>query len=237
MKYLAFFLGLGIATSVAAAPGERWYLGVGASVLQPNEARQQDVDQAGAGLWLGWPLPSYPGFHAELAVFGQSLVTKADRESRRRGHLSLDVLRSWSLSQQWIPYLLVGIGASQEELGSDDKLNASLSLGGGLRWRPTHSPLALRLDTRAMAQENEFRPTHPSGRRVLVDGRVSLGLEWHLRGAQPQAPKQPAPALRTPALADPDVDSDGVDEPRDQCPGTPSGEPVDSHGCRARNAG
>lgn len=132
------------------------------------------------------------------------------------------------------PFVLLGLGAVQEDVQGDKHLHIGGEAGGGLLLPTSFHGLALRADARALIQGNG---TSAPAEDILIDYRVSLGLQLPLsRGSAPVA----AAADCELAVVDVksgrrdcavDSDHDGVADSIDRCPGTPSGTIVDTKGC------
>ncbi|MGH8274916.1 MAG: OmpA family protein [Gammaproteobacteria bacterium] len=122
----------------------------------------------------------------------------------------------------WNPYAELGVGLMRagynEGYGSDTQ--AFGTAGVGVIWRVA-SYFDLRADLRFNGTFSGVKQTGTE----LGNPVASVGIVIPF-GTPPQAAQQAAPAP-----AEEDTDGDGVPNNLDQCPGTPAGVKVDSHGC------
>lgn len=112
------------------------------------------------------------------------------------------------------PYGTFGMGEIDVDGGGYDR-ETTAHVGGGVRWMMTPR-FGARLDARVLhgLDENEN------------DLLFSAGVNYYFGQVQAAA-AEPAPAPTAPM----DSDGDGVQDDRDQCPGTPPGTRVDANGC------
>ncbi|MEP7026985.1 MAG: OmpA family protein [Candidatus Eisenbacteria bacterium] len=109
----------------------------------------------------------------------------------------------------WHEEKIVATGTSQRTFMSGPEVGGGFKLGMGEK-------TALRLEIRDKLWEFSSPPTPtPPGERRLHNLFVSAGIQFSIGGS----------------TTDKDADLDGVPDRLDQCPNTPAGTLVDSHGC------
>ena len=252
---------LGVFAASAQAGDSNWWqtsqLGVMGTYLEPSDVRQADSDTPGAALFYGIPLQAYPGWSTQISAAWNELVRDDQAGNDELYQLGVDVLKHFSASQTLSPYVVTGLAVAYEDVADDTSTRPSLGLGAGVDWQTPLRALSLRLEARAVTQENDYEVAGKatSGRTLLVDGRFGLGLLWGFGNAMQAGsdadadgvldgsdlcPDSPAGVKvdRTgcTSLDGRDSDSDGVSDARDQCPGTPPGEIVDKNGCGLQDA-
>ncbi len=241
-----------VMTAASANEDRAFHAGVMGTYLEPSEVRAADGG-AGVGLYLGTALRRFPGWHAELSANWNELDQQGASGQDEIYQLGVDVLRRFAWTRDLTPYAVAGLAASYEDIRGDSSTQPSLGLGGGLLWQLPFPAWSLRLDARALAQENDYESAgmSDSGRAILVDGRFGLGLQWS-SGAQSVAsvedadgdgvpdgqdlcpdslPNAQVDATGCEALSMADADGDGVPDRLDSCPGTPRGTVVNASGC------
>ncbi len=252
-RYLAVLICTGAVVAAASASEDRsFHAGAMATYLEPSEVRAADGG-VGAGLYLGTALRRFPGWHTELSANWNELERDGAGGSDQIYQLGVDLLRRFAWTPELTPYAVGGLAASYEEIRGDSSTQPSLGLGAGLLWRLPLPAWSLRLDARALAQENDYESAgmSDSGRALLVDGRFGLGLQWN-SGVQTVAtsddadrdgvpdgqdlcpdslPDAQVDATGCEALSLADADGDGVPDRMDSCPGTPRGTVVNASGC------
>jgi OOP family OmpA-OmpF porin len=129
------------------------------------------------------------------------------------------------------PFILVGVGAVDDEtLQSSKDHGGFLAEGGlGLVTKSLYDGIKIRL---------EGRYNHDFLHDGYNDYRVTMGIEVPLGRVIERVIEVPAP-VPPPAIVRPvevprpwiDSDGDGVDDEHDLCPNTPRGLKVDAHGC------
>lgn len=207
----------------------------------PDSNRDSD-DGYGFELGLGYPL-SRDGEALELSVTRLQRDRDIDGKNDYQTGLFLNWTRDLNLGIAGVePYLLLGAGAVQDDVRGDKHIHAGINGGLGslydLGWRD----LALRLEVLAQAQLNDESVPDED---YLIDYQVRVGLQLPLSFLYP-TPETP-PAEECPVrVVDPksgrsdcavDTDGDGVDDTRDQCPGTTAGIVVDTRGCDLSTSG
>lgn len=237
------------------------YVGVMGTWLAPSSVRDLDVEQPGVSLHLGADLSAFPGWAAEITGAWNEADRKDGSGADELYHLGIDVLRKFEPAMGFVPYVVTGLSLAYEDVRGDSSSRPAIGLGGGAYWQTPLAPLRLRLDARALAQENDYENSgqRTSGRTLLVDGRFGLGLDWVFGravarqdsdngddedgdGVADERDLCPAslPGTRVDETGceamDEDSDNDGVPDHRDQCPGTARGVRVDNRGCEFQDA-
>ncbi len=113
------------------------------------------------------------------------------------------------------PYLAFGMGEIDIDAGAFDTVETTANAGGGLRWMLTPR-FGARVDARMLHSLDESDN----------DFLLTAGLNYYFGKVSEDA----APAVAV-AAAPVDSDGDGVNDDRDQCPGTAAGTRIDATGC------
>lgn len=216
------------------------YFGIGADAVATDSARGAD-DGFGFHLSLGVPMRA-PRNALELRYFDAG-YGRSDGKDNYQSGLFVDYVRDFGplgWGTPWHgglkPFAAAGIGFIQEDVAGDKHLELGLSLGGGALLPLGWNGWALRLDARVQPQANS---QSVPGEDYLVDYVVGLALQLPMTWFydRPVAVREAECPL---AVVDPDTgrrdcvtdsDGDGVDDPRDECPGTPDGARVEARGC------
>jgi OOP family OmpA-OmpF porin len=184
-------------------------------------------DDWGAGLSLGKPLN--PSWNLEAELSGDWL----DGEGGGPGdydHIGLGVnaLYFFNRSTAFSPYVLMGAGGLNTDVGDDDDWGFMANAGVGFLSRITDN-LSFRADARYRWDDNapDAREEDDFG-DIIVTAGVSLALG-------PKAAPPPPPVKEPPKPID--SDGDGVTDDKDRCPGTPAGAKVDAKGCELDSDG
>lgn len=237
---------------------EGWYVAPMATYLSPDSGRCEVDSGYGATAALG-----HRGESASVEVWAQFLElpfgpcaytvpapTQVDPDARatvtERGNVELNgggiALLVGPFSKQNVLtrlYGLVGIGVMQRgnhPQYPDDEATIVGDIGAGYLQPFTlwNREFLVRLegryryDVQSPPHPDEQDPAPPHAYNDVV---VNLGLQVPLSApARPVA--APEPVAVVPAVAG-DSDNDGVNDDRDQCPGTPSGSYVSNVGCPA----
>lgn len=169
-------------------------------------------------------------FTDRWAVEGVFSRANADRQ-HQPGNSGFQALRLDGLyyfadpHESWNPYVALGAGDAEWEgdatpsnlrktLGTFNTRETRVNAGGGFRYN-FNDGFSARFDVR------EFHGIDDS----TFDTQVSLGLSFAFgRSADSEPASEPEPM---------DSDNDGVNNSRDQCPGTTRGASVNSQGCEA----
>lgn len=158
--------------------------------------------RVGLGVFLRRTLSAE--FHADLNSYDVAGGGELDESN-----YGIDLLMFKHRNPEFAPFTLIGAGVTELE-GSGVKNEGNyVDVGFGFLTSFTSYRLGLRFDVR-------YRTAHlDKTSQNTHSGIFNLGLNVPF-GAPPSPP---------------DDDNDGVANPDDQCPNTPSGTPVDSKGC------
>lgn len=218
---------------------------LGGGIYEFGDTTRDSDAGLGGQVGFGLPLESRPGEALELSV----KLLQRDRDSGGTddqraifGHWVRDLGSDWTGGLR--PFLLLGVGAVQEDVAGDDHVHFGLDGGLGALLPLPFGGWALRAEVIGQAQVNDR--SVPS-EKVLLDGQFLLGLQIPLGGrgldgggdepADEELPPEPVCDTR---IVDPvtgkaeciaDSDRDGVSDGSEQCPSTPSGVAVDAKGC------
>ncbi len=181
---------------------------IGGYVFEGN----QDLENGSLfGLGFGYDFDKHWGAEVQFNYVDSEVDSSGQSVD---GYLyRLDGLYHFMPDNKLVPYLAAGVGGltlDPDKGGSDT--NALINGGGGLKYFVTES-IALRGDVRYILSSGS---THNN----LA---YTFGVTFHFGGPEKAAAPAPPPAK--------DSDGDGVYDDQDQCPGTPSGAPVDGVGC------
>lgn len=234
-------LGAGPSYAVNPEGHDAAYAIVGGVYELGDSARDSD-DGNGFSVGLGLPLEAREG---EALEFSLKAITR-DRDAGGRddqrslfGHWVRDIGSDWIGGTR--PFVLIGLGAVQEDVQGDDHFHAGLDGGFGALFELPFRGWAVRAEAVAQAQLNE---KSAPDQNVLLDYHLGLGLQIPLEfgavsASQSEPQVEPAPECPT-RVVDPvtgrtdcisDSDHDGVADGQDQCPATPAGTAVDAVGC------
>lgn len=209
IKYLVllFVVTMTTAVTVRAADvnsGPGFEISVGGGYLDPDNDRNLDGGVIGT-VGLGYRFGTHWG--TEFTYGRSSPDGSGNASDADVNHYRLDLVYNF-LNGRWQPYVSAGAAVTDYHYNrSNDNGDYQGSVGAGLKFFMTPS-LFLRGDARALPGE---------GSRTDAVYTFSVG---YLFGQ---------PAATVPAVVD--SDGDGVPDREDRCPGTPSGAPVDKHGC------
>jgi OOP family OmpA-OmpF porin len=193
-----------------AQTGQGYVTGM-ASYIDDDKERGVDDGVDGGQVGLGWAL--HDNWNIEAFASFASPSGPAAQDQLGAG---LDLQLVFGRESRLTPYLFVGAGYFEVDLGSRGSHDGTLYSGGAgfLVDMFGNSPVALRAEYR-------YRSDNALG-TTLSDQVVSLGLQIPFGGRKQVPP---------PVVVDPDSDGDGVLDSRDRCPGTPAGIRVDGNGC------
>lgn len=207
----------------------------------------------GVNLLVGIPLSER--INLEVGGFSYGAERESDGEYDFHHGLGLDV--SWELTGgNFRPLLLVGAGATAEDVQGEVNLAPMANLGTGFIWYLPATNLALRGDVR---YSTVFNDDISANTDLFGDVHFNFGMQFLWSGQQPPAPSvivaQPVSPMdsdgdlvmdaqdacpNTPPNTAVDVrgcpldaDGDGVVDAYDRCPNTPAGAKVDAQGCPA----
>jgi OOP family OmpA-OmpF porin len=197
----AVALCLSVLSPAGAAELQPWEVGVGLGFIDPGNKRDIDTDVAGL-LTLGYRFD--PNWGAEaFGMLGNDINLWGGRGLYHFGDFS-----------GWTPYVSAGLGFTDPSPGRTD---TTLLAGVGVK-RPINENLGFRAELNA----------HQGLDSGATDLSMFFGVTWSW-GASPAPRATPVAApVASPPL---DADGDGVPDSRDNCPNTPQGVKVDSHGC------
>jgi Outer membrane protein and related peptidoglycan-associated (lipo)proteins len=224
------------------------YVGALGQFQIPDGARDSS-NGYGARLLFGYPLKPFHLKHSalELSIWGLQRKRDIDGKHDYQQGVFLDYVHDFGLfgwpaqygAPRFKPFLLGGAGAIREDVRGTRSYHPGVDVGGGAIVPLPFWGASVRAEARVIGQQNS---TTVPGNDFLVDYSFGLGFEIPLTPffptslpAQP-APEPPAQPVKVVPLArgnscSTDTDGDGVPDCRDQCPGTPAGMAVDSHGC------
>jgi OOP family OmpA-OmpF porin len=210
LRSSAVVLGLGLAAAVHAEEPLP-YVGGQATYFIGDSDRDGD-DGWGGRAFFGLPLSSV--INLELGLFGYGYEGDFIGTDEGKG-ATLDFMVPLT-DGRVRPFLLMGGGWIQEDIGTQDDDTWLLNAGAGLLVGLTQD-VFLRGDARYVGVFDE----------KLIPGVDGLN-DWHLNlGLQVYFGREEAP----PPAACTDSDGDGVCDDADLCPGTPAGTVVDAKGC------
>lgn len=189
---------------------------------------------------VGFPLKSRPGEAIEASFKSLERDRDAGGSDQQRS-LFVNWVRDLTPPAAYgevRPFLLVGLGAIQEDVLGDDHYHAGLDAGLGALFPLPLRGWAVRGEALAQAQLND---ESVPGDDVLLDFHLRLSLQVPFDFFPVSAPPELPPAEECGTrVVDPvtgrrdclsDSDRDGVADNADQCPGTPAGTAVDAQGC------
>lgn len=254
----AAVLAAGFATQAAAVNVENYkvpYFGLAYDHLITDSAREAG-DGAGFQLTFGVPMDSERGA-IELRFFDAGIDDRfPDGDKDYQTGMMVDyvydfgtVLGGGDSFRGLKPFITAGGGFIQEDVLADKHLHLTANLGAGVLVPIGWKGWAVRLDARVQPQSNGESVSQDNGfpddESVLIDYVVNLGLQipMTLFFDRPVAVKEEAdcPVAVVNAATGRrdcavDSDGDGVDDTKDDCPGTPSGTAVDARGCAKAKA-
>ena len=220
------------------------YAGILGNYVLTDSKRPAD-DGNGYQLFFGVPLP-YEHYGVEISFFDNSIERTLDGQDDYQTGLVVDVIRDFGVYDwgegsnfpRFKPFALLGLAAVQEDILSDKELHLGLDLGVGSLIELPWWGLALRLEARYLAQNND---DSAPGEDFLGDVRIGLGVQIPLDCLfdRPVRMDKDDPDCEL-AVVDPDTgrkdcvadsDRDGVPDTLDRCPGTPLATQVDPYGC------
>lgn len=178
----------------------------GKAYLAPGLAiyRAPDGEKSdgGAAINIGYMIQDKLGVELLYSKVDVNLETAAGKVEDEADLIWLNLLYKLGNGERWQPFLLLGGGRTEIGGSEDAQFNAGLGLFGEISRRWSY-----RGDVRAVHSSDEGG----------VEAFAFFGLTASLGMVAPPPP--------------PDADGDGVADPRDRCPETPAGVPVDADGC------
>ena len=134
---------------------------------------------------------------------------------------------------RWTPYLAFGAGRADSayDSGGGSGSGSYLTAGAGFFWRVTDH-LSLRGDLRVNHFPNGLGTSADSSAMTYPVASFGIATQFGSPPGARSVPTRSSPdSLPPPPPAPADSDGDGVPDAMDQCPGTPEGVRVGSHGC------
>ena len=238
----------GVAQAVNTPDNEIPYAaGFGSYTIVDSE-RTWD-DDFGYQLTFGLPL-AWEDTALELSFFNGGFERDIDGEDDYHAGITVDLVRDFGgisfLSRNDVtPYALAGIGAVRDDVQGDTEIRPMANVGGGALMGLPLWGMGLRTVFRLVGQHQSLSAP---GSNLLLDYRFLVGLQVPLTPFFGESePDEPLPEEEEceVAVVDPvtgrtdcrsDSDDDGVDDTRDQCPGTQAGVEVDDSGCPLQQA-
>lgn len=214
-----FLVLLGQAPAAFADDGDRYGALLG-GLYRPDPARNDLHGITLHGLW-GFSDGDYRAWEAN-AFYDSSKHANAPGQDQATG-LGLDL--NWGRREPGQFFLLTGVGADYEQnRGSNNRVNPYLNAGAGM-----YLPLDWAKDlVRVEGRWNGVFGEDASGQgKLLSDLRLQIGIAFGAR----RTPPEPIRVARAEAERIPDQDGDGVADPLDRCPDSPSWMRVDPTGC------
>lgn len=225
LQVLACFL---IAPCIAVAagtpvPDNRVY----ASAMMSSALKGNHSSGNNAGFFLGLGKPITDRFGLELNFQNYKIRMDANHggfgvDEKTYGLNGLFYLHRGA---RWTPYLEFGGGRVASTYSAASTNGTYLTIGAGFFWK-IDDHLSIRGDLRINSLPNGLgiSPNSPAMEYPVA----SFGIATQF--GEPAAARS-APTSSLPPPAPRDSDNDGVPNTKDQCPGTPEGVKVDTHGC------
>ena len=224
-KTKALFASLLAAAATVAVPAQAGesdpvYGALMGKYVYPDAARDARFG-LGVNMLVGIPLSDR--INLEINGFSYGAERESDAEHDFYHGVGLDL--AWELSGgSFQPLLLVGAGASVEDVQGSANTVPYANFGTGFIWALSATNLALRGDMRYATVFNDAVSNESD---LFGDLQFNFGLQFLWSGAQP-----PAPVVQvTQAVAPVDSDGDLVPDASDACPNTPPNTAVDVRGC------
>jgi outer membrane protein OmpA-like peptidoglycan-associated protein len=213
------------------------FYGYGGGLYELNDSSRDSDDGVGLNLGVGMPFFGRDSEALEFSLHALQRDRKIDGKKDYQHALFANWVRDLGLTDLGLgakPYVLVGVGAVQEDVAGDDHLHFGADAGLGALFPLLNWGLAVRAEAIAQAQVNDQSVPDED---YLLDFQVRVGLQVPFD----RTPAAPPPAPECPTrVVDPvtgradcisDSDRDGVADGQDACPATPGGTMVDAKGC------
>jgi OmpA-OmpF porin, OOP family len=219
--------------------------GFGGGLYEFGDSQRDSDDGVGLSVGVGMPLPGRERESLELTIHGLERDRDGGGSSDKQRALFANWVRDLGLGDLLLdakPFVLVGAGAVQEDVGGDDHVHFGVDGGLGALFPLLNWGWAVRAEAIAQAQLNDQSVPDED---YLLDFQLRLGVQIPFSRETPEGEAVgPAPECPT-RVVDPvsgrvdcvsDSDHDGVADAQDECPSTPGGVAVDARGCTAVGA-
>lgn len=217
--------------TAAEAIHDRFYISPMASYVLADQDRGTD-NAVGGTLVVGKMFRSQFGIELEANYAGYDSESGGDDVTVVGGGLR-GILFPTSGSVYGL--LGLGYGRFEDHPGADPEYDSALlTLGLGYLLGPfdfVASGISVRAEAALRTDIHGRDQTADSFNNALNEGLFNLGLLIPLGPGPQPPPPEPEPVVVVPPVAVADSDGDGVNDPSDQCPGTPAGTEVDPQGC------
>jgi len=231
-KYLMTVLSTAlIASPLVASAEDNWYIAPGVNYVIADGDRNAD-DDLGLKLGLGKQLNEKWDIEASL-VMDKLDFSNGSGDYDQKG-LMVDGLYFLNRNANFKPYLIMGAGLLQTDIGSSSNTNLALNVGVGMERRVTDSGVALRGDIRYRLDNDD---NSVAGKSRFGDWIVGLSVKVPF-GAKSSKPVAAAAVAAVAVVTKPkpkavvkDGDADGVIDSKDKCPKSVKNASVDSSGC------
>ena len=233
MTFLA--IALSFAAAASGEPGDRYGA---ASIIWNDDDAARHINDSVSGVQIefgqDWTehlsIEGLLGYSNIDGWVGPSVTVPGERHIE----LGVNLLAFYDRDATFAPYVLAGVGYLDNKIddGSDLGLSfkpgpsagsATATLGLGFKWKMGQSRYAIL---------GQYRARTAFDTVTLTDRIAAIGLQYSFGGRKSE-PVVPIIIADTDGDGDRDSDGDGdrVFDSVDACPGTPTGVPVDQHGC------
>lgn len=215
--------------------------GFGGGLYEFGDSQRDSDDGVGLSLGVGMPFPGRDNESLELSFHGLERERDAGGSDDKQRAVFANWVRDLGLTDLLLdakPFVVVGAGAVQEDVGGDDHVHFGVDGGLGALFPLLNWGWAVRAEAIAQAQLNDESVPDED---YLLDFQVRLGVQIPFSREVAEPPPAAAPECPT-RVIDPvtgrvdclsDSDRDGVTDAQDECPSTPGGVAVDARGCTA----
>nr|WP_293241878.1 OmpA family protein [Panacagrimonas sp.] len=219
--------------------------GFGGGLYEFGDSQRDSDDGVGLSLGVGMPFLDRRNEALELSFHGLERDRSSGGSNDKQRALFANWVRDLGLTDLPLdarPFVLVGAGAVQEDVGGDDHVHFGVDGGLGALFPLLNWGWAVRAEAIAQAQLNDQSVPDED---YLLDFQLRLGVQIPF-SHEASGPPAAAPAAECPTrVVDPvtgradcisDSDHDGVADGQDECPSTPGGVAVDVRGCTTSGA-
>ena len=219
--------------------------GFGGGLYEFGDSQRDSDDGVGLSLGVGMPFLDRQNEALELSFHGLERDRSSGGSNDKQRALFANWVRDLGLTDLPLdarPFVLVGAGAVQEDVGGDDHVHFGVDGGLGALFPLLNWGWAVRAEAIAQAQLNDQSVPDED---YLLDFQLRLGVQIPF-SHEASEPPAAAPAAECPTrVVDPvtgrvdcisDSDHDGVADGQDECPSTPGGVAVDVRGCTTSGA-